>query len=340
MTSAERNLILPVTGLLLYNTSTNRIEYYSGSGWFSFSSPAGFITEWTVSGDVAGSTITLPLNNSNSSSFNCTVNWEDCSSSTVTSYNDPNRIHTYAAAGTYQVEIVGTCEGWSFNNGGDKLKVRKVTHWGTTDKFTGFKNLQNGFYGCSNLSSLAEGGILASGTRCTTSGFLFTFAGCTLLSSIPSNLFDHNTLVSTWGFYITFADCISLTSIPSDLFRNNTAVSSYGFYQTFYQCSGLTSIPTDLFRYNTAVSTLGFYQTFYLCTSLISIPEYLFRDNRVVSTQGFYQTFYGCTSLQLNKWIFYAPGEEGTRFLNRSDDFTQCFYRDSYSGLQGDAPEL
>ena len=147
-------------------------------------------------------------------------------------------------------------------------------------------------------------------------------------------------MVSTSGFYQTFYNCSSLTSIPTDLFRYNTLVSISGFYQTFYGCSSLTSIPTDLFRHNTLVSTSGFFGTFYGCTNLTSIPADLFRYNVNVSTNGFYQTFYDCTKLQLNKWIFFASGEEGTRFLNKVSTFYRCFYRTSFTGTQGEAPEL
>jgi hypothetical protein len=44
-----------------------------------------------------------------------------------------------AAAGTYTVEITGQCEGWSFNNAGDKLKIKKVLSWGDACGFKGFK---------------------------------------------------------------------------------------------------------------------------------------------------------------------------------------------------------
>ena len=245
---------------------------------------AGFASEWTVSGDEAGRTVTLPLVETRAEgalAYDCTVNWGDGTTSAITAFDDADRVHIYSEAGTYLIEITGTCEGWSFNNGGDKLKIRRIINWGGDD-FDGWKYLNSGFYGCSNLVSLGDTTIKPSGTGIGTDGFAFTFNGCD-----------------------------SLTSIPTDLFRYNTAVSTVGFYQTFYGCSSLTSIPTDLFRYNTAVST-----------------------------EGFYQTFYGCIKLQLNANIFYADGEETTRFLNRVSDFTLCFSRTSFTGTQGTAPTL
>ena len=142
------------------------------------------------------------------------------------------------------------------------------------------------------------------------------------------------------NFSSTFYGCSSLTSIPTDLFRYNTAVSTSGFNSTFAGCSKITSIPTDLFRYNTAVSTSGFQSTFYNCSSLTSIPTDLFRYNTAVSTSGFASTFYNCSKLQLTTDLFFAAGEESTRFLNRVSDFTNCFFIISFSGTQGIAPAL
>ena len=302
----------------------------------------GFITKWTVSGDATARTITLPLVNTRAEgalSYNCTVDWGDGSAlSTVTAYNDVNRIHTYAANGTYTVEICGTCEGWSFNNTGDILKIVAVVYWGDAGGFNGFKYLAGGFYGCSNLTSLGTGVILPSGTGILTDGFVYTFYNCTSLTSIPTDLFRYNTAVSTSGFFRTFSNCTSLTSIPTDLFRYNTAVSSSAFYQTFYYCTSLTSIPTDLFRYNTAVSTSGFIDTFYYCISLTSIPTDLFRYNTLCTS--FNSCFSNCVKLQVLSNIFYEPGEETTRFLNLTVDFTSVFYRTSFSGVQGVAPNL
>lgn len=418
----------------------------------------GFTTKWTVSGDAAGRTITLPLvawRNEGPLVYNFVVDWGDGTTSTVTAYNDPNRAHTYAVAGTYTVEIKGVCEGWSFNYGGDMLKIVDIVHWGTTEAFSGFKFLYGGFYGCTNIESLGKGTILASGSGVGEQGFYFAFAMCskvisipvdlfinhheltkdafggtflacsslqnipkdifryaakanhyafmntfsqctsitsipedlfkyntevdisafygvfsrTNITSIPENLFRYNTKVSESAFSSAFYRCTSLASIPAGLFRYNTEASVDGFRQAFYGCSSLTTIPSDLFRYNTKVSTNGFRSCFYQCTALVGIPEDLFRYNVAVGDAGFRSTFNGCTSLesvpeglfrynvavgilgfqytfldceklQLNPYIFFAAGEEGTRFKDRASDFTACFARANFSGTQGAAPEL
>ncbi|MFY9309197.1 MAG: hypothetical protein WAQ28_09155 [Bacteroidia bacterium] len=380
LTNTERDDLNPATGLLVYNTTTNLLNYWNGTGWYSLSSeppsipgaitgstsvcegavgevysiasvaaatsytwavptdatitsgqgttsitvtfgsisdtvsvtasnpcgsssssklgvtikPAneGFKTEWATTG--ASETITLPLNSSNGSAFNCTVYWGDGSNSSITSATDPDRIHTYVSAGTYTVEILGQCEGWSFNNTGDKLKIKKIISWGDKCLFDGFKYLQHGFYGCTNLTTLSTGSILASGTGCN--NFHGTFLNCSGLTSIPTGLFDLHTQVAINAFRDTFFGCTGLTgAIPTDLFRYNTMVSTSGFYRTFYNCSGITSIPTDLFRYNTLLSTNGFVQTFYSCDGITSIPTDLFRYNTLVS--NFNGTFINCSGI-------------------------------------------
>ena len=183
----------------------------------------GFVTRWTVAGDATARTITLPLVNTRTEgalAYNFTVNWGDGSAlSTVTTYNSANAVHTYASNGTYNVEIKGTCEGWSFNNAGDKLKIVAVVNWGTVGGHNGWKYLKGGFYGCTNLTSLGVGSILASGTGILTDGFYITFYGCTSLTSIPVDLFRYNTAVSTSGFNQTFAVCTKLQVLSNTFYE-------------------------------------------------------------------------------------------------------------------------
>jgi hypothetical protein len=289
----------------------------------------------------AGQTLTLPLVNTRSEgslSYNCYVNWGDKSSSHVTAYNDPNASHTYASAGYYAVEIRGTCEGFSFNNGGNKANLIKIVDWGRPPVFAGFKYLSHGFYGCANLTAIDPSPIPASGTGILIDGFFYIFAGCTSLSAIPANLFKYNPSVSIYAFFHAFDGCTSLTSIPIDLFRYNTAVSTSGFVYVFHGCTSLTAIPIDLFRYNTAVTS--FNSAFGNCSALVSVPNDLFRYNTAVGANGFDTAFFACNKLQVNPTTWFEPGEETTRFLNLASSFFQTFYRTGFSGVLGTAPAL
>jgi hypothetical protein len=44
--------------------------------------------------------------------------------------------------------------------------------------------------------------------------------------------------------------------------------------------------------------------------------------------------------VQFSADIFYPAGEQGIRFLNKSVNFSNCFLRTSFNGIQGTAPDL
>ena len=380
-----------------------------------------------------GETVTLPILVGGAGKIqNFTAYWGDTTSSVITAYNDPDRIHTYAVAGTYDIQLIGISQYFCYSSTTtvERNKVRKLLSF-TGDM--GFKNID--FYGCANLNTIVSLGTMASlidadtlfqgcplitsipsgmfdgcpallylynvfygctgltsipidlfkyntlvtrfdsaFTNCTgitsiptdlfryntlVTTFTSVFQGCTGITSIPIDIFRYNTLVT--GFASVFQNCSSITSIPTDLFRYNPSVTN--FVSAFSGCSSLTSIPTDLFRYNTLVTTFAstflscsnltslptglftyntsvttFISTFNACIILATIPIDLFRYNTLVTTFG--STFLNCRKAQYNINIFYAIGEEGTRFLNKSVVFTNCFNRSSFTGIQGVAPDL
>lgn len=253
---------IPIANILKWNGQT--IEHGD-------SSP--FITEWVIPADSLS--VTLPLTNGSGETYNCIVYWGDGTNSTITSWDSPNKTHTYVNAGTYQISIYGTCEGWSFANSGDKLKITKVIHWGSGSNFAGFVRLMQGFYGCTNLISIGTSKIKPSGNKLTT--FNAAFAECSL-DAVPAGLLD---------------DCIDVTGIGS----------------MFYNNQNLETIPSGLFRN---------------CTEITNANS----------------TFYECRKLKMIGDIFYNNGEQATRFLNKSVNFTGFFAIASFTGLQGIAPDL
>ncbi|MBE3035886.1 MAG: hypothetical protein IMZ70_02215 [Candidatus Atribacteria bacterium] len=332
----------------------------------------GFKTRWTVAGDFTARTITLPLPANRTEGalvYNFIVKWGDGSTGHVTAWNDALKTHTYINNGTYDVEIWGTCEGWSFNSGSSCNKITHILDFGESAGFNGFKYLKNGFKGCVILESICEGGFLASGTGCLTDGFYSTFRSCYILPSVPENLFRYHPNVSTNAFRETFYQCGQLATIPSNLFRYNIAASTYAFYATFSSAYSLAAIPVDTYRYNILVSASGFTMCHHGNSSLTSLPADIFRYNVLVSSDGFYATFGGCDVLatyganlfkynilctgncfketmdycpvlQIRADTFYAAGESGTRFLNQSPSFENCFHRIEFTGIQGIAPDL
>jgi len=107
-----------------------------------------FTTRWLL--DDADKTITLPLPAAGTYDF--VVDWGDGTTGTVTAYNDAAIMHTYTTAGIKTVSIMGKMTHWSFNDGGDKLKITDVLRGG----YSGLTSLYGGFYGCSNLKFVAN----------------------------------------------------------------------------------------------------------------------------------------------------------------------------------------
>jgi len=306
----------------------------------------GFILEITLTTDTEGGrTFILPTQDNGV--FDYVVDWGDNTSNIITTYDSADRIHTYATTGKYEIEIKGECPSLgSFKNDNNHLKVTDIIYWGDISKFGGFRQLgaddwdfrfTGTFNECTNLKSTGVGKIIAKPELITLTDL---FSGCTnnSFTSITSGLFDNCVNLTNRAFSKTFMDCNKLISLPIDLFRYNTELSEYAFEQAFQNCSSLISLPIDLFRYNTKVTS--FANTFINCSSLTSIPAELFRFNTAVSTNGFHYTFYGCNKLQLNANIFYADGEQSTRFKNRVSAFSSCFEITDFTGSKGIAPDL
>lgn len=109
------------------------------------SMPFLFQVKTDNAGTSASNQFKLPLEASGTYDF--TVDWGDTTDDVITVWNQAETTHTYASAGTYTISITGRCVGWTFNNGGDRLKFLEVFGWG------GLRLGNSGgyFYGCENL---------------------------------------------------------------------------------------------------------------------------------------------------------------------------------------------
>ena len=109
-----------------------------------------FVSTWNTSNVSTGSStatqVKLPL--VSTGTYNFVVDWGDGTTNTITTWNQAQTTHTYAVAGIYQIKITGTCYGWQFNNGGDKLKILSIEKWGNAFRLG---NNSAYFYGCLNL---------------------------------------------------------------------------------------------------------------------------------------------------------------------------------------------
>lgn len=278
----------------------------------------------------AGKRLTLPL--ANGFSYNCTVDWGDGSSNTVTAYNDTDRIHNYSTIGDYDVKITGLCEYFRVNdNAEDKGKYVSINNFNSA---IGLKELD--FFGCSNITSITStlsnvstllkliNGFRGTGISSVPAGIFdgcvnlvdvtAVFRDCTGVSTIPAHLLDNN--VALTDVSEIFMGCHNITSIPSGFLDYNTELTGIcgAFYDmnissipsglldhntkvvigaAFGYNANLTSIPTGLYRYCTEMTNVSY--AFRNCTSLTSIPSDLFQYNTKLVLMSY--IFYGCTNI-------------------------------------------
>lgn len=246
---------------------------------------------------------------------------------------------------TYKTVKIGTVSGFTYNyivNWGDGTSTAHTTsavpsHTYSTDgdktiTITGrFPAISYGIYGNTTSEPVLKE-ILSCKLVFTGTGLTDGFNGCTLLTTIPHDMFYCSPSVTT--FYNIFYGCAALTEIPEHLFDKNTQVTVDAFYSTFSGCTGLTAIPTDLFKYNTQVSTNGFRSTFYQNAYITSIPEDLFKYSQRVATGKYYQTFMECTGLTtMPTTIDFLGADPGS-----TTSVTRMFY--SCSGITGALAEF
>ena len=184
-----------------------------------------FRSTWRVP---PGGTITLPLVDDVAYTYNFTVDWGDETGiSTITSFVDSAKTHTYTNVSErdYNIVIKGTLEAWSFNDAGDKNKIRSVESFGDL----GYKNLSGAFNGCTNLTAF-EGGITSDVTD---------------MSSMFANVTSVNPDVSNWN--------VSSVTDMSWMFSSGTGVTSVDPDVSNWNVSAVTNM--NFMFYNTLSAT-------------------------------------------------------------------------------------
>ena len=151
------------------------------TSWGGGISSTDFISTWnttlTSSGSTGTNQIKLPLESTGT--YNFTVNWGDDNTDIITSWNQSQVTHTYTTSGVYTVTIVGTIQGFRFNNTGDILKLLSVQQWGSLK----LGNSGSYFYACSNLNLSSVSDIL---NLTGTTNLSRMFQNCTTLTTIQN----------------------------------------------------------------------------------------------------------------------------------------------------------
>lgn len=93
-----------------------------------------------------------------SGTYNFIIDWGDGSKNTINVWNQAEVTHPYSAIGTYPIKIYGDCDGFGFNNTGDRSKLLSVQRWGKI-----ILNDSNFFYGCDNLTTIPNSTLKVAG---------------------------------------------------------------------------------------------------------------------------------------------------------------------------------
>ena len=110
--------------------------------------PFTFTVQTNTSGVSNNDQFTLPL--TDNGTVDIMVFWGDGTSDAITAFDQAEKTHTYPSAGTYEIKITGTLQGFRFDNGGDKFKMLDIKKWGIFDI-----NVSKAFRNCSNLTQSA-----------------------------------------------------------------------------------------------------------------------------------------------------------------------------------------
>jgi surface protein len=259
-----------------------------------------FISTWntnnTTGSSSASNQIKLPLDSGGF--YNFTVDWGDGTSDLITSWNQPETLHTYATAGTYTIGIVGTIQEWSFGNSivNDNEKLLSISSWGFLE--FGLVSDQN-FLSCVNLDL---SGVTDIPNLSASVMFNNAFFNCTSLTTINrSNEWDTSNIVS---MFATFAGCTNFNSDISSWDVSDVVDMSSMFL-------GCTLFNSNISGWNTALNTSMAFM-FSNCSSF-NQPIGAWNTSSVTDMQ---HAFLSATSFNqpLNTWITSSVTNMNTMF--------------------------
>jgi hypothetical protein len=211
-----------------------------------------------------GQIFTLPLVSFGSFATDIEVAWGDGTpTSIITSVGDSDRIHTYATAGVYTVEIIGQMPGFKVNNNAAiRSLITGIIDFGRV----GLRTLD--FNGCTNITSIPASGTMEVGYRGLNN--IISFAGFmrgTGITSIPADIFDFSPSATTFSDIFSFT---SVTAIPTGLFDNSTNANS--FASAFNSCTLLNTYSANLF--SNSPNVINFSSTFRNCLALTFAQQF------------------------------------------------------------------
>jgi len=142
-----------VSAVKIGETDVNKVYLGSNLVW---ENGTPFITSWNTGNTGVSNSDQVKLPIIDGSVVDFSINWGDGNEETITEIPVGGITHTYDSEGTYTITMLGSCSGWTFQNGGDKLKILDISQWGTL--FTAITN-DGAFKGCDNMNLSAIDGV-------------------------------------------------------------------------------------------------------------------------------------------------------------------------------------
>ena len=312
-------------------------------------SATAMISTWELAG---ADTVTLPLRSGYTYDF--TVDWGDGSAlSTVTAFDDADRIHNYTAGGTKTVTIEGdfTCLYFSTASAGVKALFRTIEQWGDIQ----LEQMNGAFYLCLNATSYADFPYMP------VNNLSYGWSGNTSMTTFPvvSNLIDNITLLKTWKHCIvatSFPEVSALTNVNSldstwayadsaTVFPEvNTLTKVTTLKETWRECDTATSFPevsaltnvnslsttwrecssaTNLPDVSALTNVTTYIYAWYKCAGLTTVPVLPSSSTALITTTGAFQSIgSGMTGTVVELW-------DTNNFPNVSS------YADTFTGATG-----
>ena len=161
---------------------------------YSINPSLPFISNWDTTS--INETITLPYEPTGF--YYGTIDWGD---GVITDNTYLNRTHIYSTSGSYTIKITGTLVGWSFNNSGDRQKIKGVSQWGCLQ----LGELGGNFFGCNNLILTSVSDTLnLTGTNNLKSLFNLCSSITTINNLNDWNVSDVTDMASMFNFCSSF----------------------------------------------------------------------------------------------------------------------------------------